>query len=329
MLCGALLPLLLLLGQRGGEWPVSRLFVATSEGPHRSYSWGEDWDRMDRSLPRGIRTFACLGPRAFAGGVAGLLVSENYGESWRKVDGWPGASVRTLLPSSYFALEPVLFVGSSNGLYRSRDGGDRFERVGAGVIEEEVWQLAWPGPELFAAGSKGVFRSEDGGDHWRRVGQGLPEVAILSLVVSQYFAADPVAFAGSAGAGLYRSRDGARTFERVGDSSWDSRQVYVLFWWERSLFAGTDAGLFYSIDAGRSFKLAGKVFENLKVYALAFPGAGSRAGSDILAGTERGVFKSSDGGLTWRHLTQRLGEPEVSGFGSFPFPRESLPRRRQ
>ncbi len=320
--------LLGIAAQRGAQPPVSRLFVATSAGPHKSYSWGEDWDPMDRSLPKGIRTFACLGPRAFAGGLEGLFVSDDFGETWRKVEHWPGEEVRGILPSSFFALEPVLFVGTGNGLYRSRDAGDHWERVGAGVIDSNVWQLAWPGPALLAASDRGLFLSDDGGDRWSRVGQGLPDVPILSLAVSQYFGADPVAFGGSAGAGLYRSNDGAKTFQRVGDASWDTRQVYALFWWERSLFAGTDAGLYYSEDAGKKWKLAGAVFEKLQVYALAFPGAGTSRGSDILAGTERGVFKSADGSLTWRALTQGLGEPAVSGFGSFPFPRENLLRRR-
>lgn len=329
MLRAFTLGLLLAFAAQRRDLPLSRLFVATSAGPHKSSSWGEDWDPMDRSLPKGIRAFACLGPRVFAGGLEGLFVSDDFGEGWRKVERWPGEEVRVILPSSYFALDPVLFVGTRNGLYRSRDGGDRWERVGAGVVDAEVWQVAWPGPALLVATAQGLFRSDDAGDHWSRVGQGLPETPVLSLVVSQYFAADPVAFAGMAGAGLYRSNDGAMTFQRVGDSSWDTRHVYALFWWEKPLFAGTDAGLYYSEDAGKKWKLAGAVFENLKVYSLGFPGAGSSLGSDILAGTVRGVFKSSDGGLTWRHLTQGLGEPTVTAFGSFPFPRENRLRRRR
>jgi photosystem II stability/assembly factor-like uncharacterized protein len=312
------------LASMGQEASVARLLVATSEGPRKSYSWGEYWQEVGASLPRGIATFACIGPRAFAGGPAGLYVSDDYGEDWRAAERWPGGEVTAFSFPRLFAAEPVVFAGTGRGLFRSRDGGERWERVGEGVIEGRVAQLVWPGPALFAATSDGLYRSDDGGRDWRRLGPELPRRDLVAIALSQFFAVDPTGFVGTRGAGLYRTKDGGESFHPIGGEAWAKRTVQALFWWESSLFAGTESGLFYSEDAGATFRSAGDVFDGLSVYSLAFPGAGTGSGSDILAGTSRGVFKSSDGARTWRHLKDKLGEPAVWGFGTFPF----MPRSR-
>jgi len=46
-------------------------------------------------------------------------------------------------------------------------------------------------------------------------------------------------------------------------------------------------------------------------------------------GTDRGVWKSSDGGSTWRALKEKLGTPAVFGFGFFPFPKDDADPRRE
>ncbi|MFQ5789708.1 MAG: WD40/YVTN/BNR-like repeat-containing protein, partial [Acidobacteriota bacterium] len=128
------------------------------------------------------------------------------------------------------------------------------------------------------------------------------------------------------GAGLYRSRDGGRTFTRLGGPEWGQRTVNDLFWWKASLFAATGEGLFLSHDAGETWKSASAELEGTKVLAISIPAAEADLGSDILVGTESGVFKSSDGALSWRQVTVGMGKVEVVGFGSFPMPPQNLRR---
>jgi photosystem II stability/assembly factor-like uncharacterized protein len=211
-----------------------------------------------------------------------------------------------------------LFVGTSDGLFRSRDAGEHWERSGEGLVAGIIQDLAWPGPSLLAATSTGLFLSDDGGDRWVQLEGGLPQVSLLSLATSRFFSQDPIAFVGSKGAGLYRTLDGGETFTALDGPGRPEADVYSLFWWRGSFFAGTDSGLYVSHDAGKSWSTASAELEGRKAYRILIPAPDSPTGSDIIVGTDRGVFKSSDGAMSWRHLTNGIGEPEILGFGTFP-----------
>ena len=303
-----------------GSQPLARLLVATSDGPYISYSWGEYWETLRHRLPLDTRLFDCLGPRAYAGGPQGLFVSNDYGELWTEVESWNGGGVTALLASSYFAAEPVIFVGTSNGLHRSPDGGEeKWERIAEAVMRGTVHVMVWPGPSLFVGTSQGLFHSADGGDDWERLDGGLPDAAVLSLAVSSYFGIEPVVFVGLQGGGIYRSRDGGESFEPVSDEDWSGQSVRAIYWWKSVLFAGTDRGLFVSHDAGETWESASAELAGEAILAISIPTAESPTGSDILVGTERGVFKSSDGATTWRQASAGMNAAgAVHGFGAFP-----------
>jgi photosystem II stability/assembly factor-like uncharacterized protein len=322
------IPLLVLLSLPGAQ-SLARLFVATSEGPYVTHSWGEYWETLRHRLPLDIRTFYCIGPRAYAGGLEGLFVSDDFGESWSAVKSWKQGEVDVILTSLYFAADPVIFVGTRRGLYRSRDGGeDKWERIAEPFIQGEVHSIVWPGPALFVAAAEGLFRSNDTGDSWERAGKGLPDVAVLSLAHSSFFAMEPVIFAGLDGAGLYRSTDGGETFQPVGGSDAMQRTVRQLYWWKSVLFAGTDDGLFVSHDAGESWESASAELEGKKILAISIPAPDAPLGSDVLIGTEQGIYKTSDGARTWRQMNDGMKPAVIFGFGSFPSPPETFDNER-
>ena len=315
--------------QLHGSQPLARLLAATSQGPYVSHSWGDYWEALHLRLPFSIRLFFCLGPRVYAGGPDGLFVSDDFGEFWTEVEGWEGGEVTALLISSYFPVEPVVFVGTRNGLYRSRDGGEKWERIAETVISGSVNVMVWPGPSLFVGTSGGLFHSADGGDDWEKLGDGLPEVAVLSLEVSSYFGIEPIVFAGLAGAGIYRSRDGGESFEPVSGEDWAEQSVRAIYWWKSVLFVGTDEGLFVSNDAGENWESASVELEGEKILAISIPTAESPVGSHILVGTERGVFKTIDGATTWQEANSGMDPSTVYGFGTFPLPSENFDNERR
>ena len=306
--------------QQAGAQSLARLFVATSQGPYVSHSWGEYWETLRHRLPLSIRVWHCIGPKAFAGGPEGLFVSDDFGESWRKMETWEGGEVVSILTSLYYPSEPVIFIGTRNGLYRSRVAGEeKWEHVAEDLITGPVYAMNWPGPSLFVAASQGFFRTDDIGDGWEQLGEGLPPVAVLSVTLSGYFGLEPVVFVGLEGAGVYRSRDGGEHFEPVGGSDWAQRRVPGINWWGSSLFAGTDEGLFISHDAGETWESASAELEEENVLTLSIPMPKAPGGSDVMVGTRRGVFKTSDGAMTWRQMPEGMGSSEIYGFGNFPF----------
>jgi photosystem II stability/assembly factor-like uncharacterized protein len=67
----------------------------------------------------------------------------------------------------------VIYAGTQDGPYRSRDAGSHWERVGFPERGVTIWSLAYDptNPDVMYAGSApvGVYRSDDGGEHWRRL----------------------------------------------------------------------------------------------------------------------------------------------------------------
>jgi photosystem II stability/assembly factor-like uncharacterized protein len=306
-----------------GSQLLARLLVATSEGPFVSYSWGEYWETLRHRLPLDTRFFYCLGPRTYAGGPQGLFISDDYGEFWTKVRNWEGGAVTALLTSSYFPSEPVIFVGTRDGLWVSRDAGEgEWEKIDS--VGGSVNAIAWPGPSLFIATSEGLFHSADGGRVWETLGGDLPQAAVLSLEVSSFFGIEPILFVGLEGAGIYRSRDAGHHFEPVSGKDWAQQSVRAIYWWKTVLFVGTDGGLFVSQDAGQSWEAASSELPGERILAISIPNAQSPEGSDILVGTDRGVFKSGDGATTWREVNEGMKPSTVYAFGTFPVPSEDL-----
>lgn len=310
------------------EQVVSRLFATTSEGPFVSYSWGEHWVRLRpdlRGFSGNIATIVCLGPAVYAGGAEGIFISDDFGENYVQLASFPGKGVTSFHTARLFALEPTIFVGTTSGLFRSLDGGTKWAQIGARYITTTVHDTVWPGPQLYAATDGGLFVSEDVGDSWEVLDGGLPEVPLLSVVVSQYFLADPKIVVGSRGAGLFRSVDGGEHFEPVGGDEMETKTVNALYWWNALLLIGTDDGLFMSDDVGETLREAEEM-EGHDVLSLLVPAAeGFR--SDILVGTDRGVFKSSDGGASFRLVTEGLGTPSVIELSTFPRPTQDRETR--
>ncbi len=301
-----------------------RLFAATEGGPFISYSWGEHWQRLRelRGLNGRINTFICLEPNVFAGGDQGLFLSDDFGENYRKVGSWNGGEITALLAAKFYPADPTIFAGTRNGLYRSTDAGYEWRQLGEGLIRGSVHELSWPGPSLFAAVDTGLYRSEDSGESWERIEGGLPEAPLVAITLSRFFSIDPVVFVGSRGQGVYRSRDGGESFEQVGGAEWRNRIVHALFWWGSMLLAGTEDGLFFSHDTGESWE-SPELLQGFPSLALSVPAAEAGVNSDIIVGTPRGVYKSSDGGQSFRHVVEGMGSIAVTSFATFPMPDSS------
>ena len=120
----------------------------------------------------------------------------------------------------------VIFAGSQNGPYRSRDGGASWEKLPFPDEGLEVWSiLVHPrDPRTMYLGTSpvAVYRSDNGGDTWRK----LPGVTSPGRVKMNFpcrvtrLAIDPSnpdeVYAGLEVDGVLRSRDRGETWEDVG-----------------------------------------------------------------------------------------------------------------
>jgi photosystem II stability/assembly factor-like uncharacterized protein len=135
------------------------------------------------------------------------------------------------------------------------------------------------------------------------------------------------------GTGLYKSTDAGRSWQGVGLEKSehigkivldprDSNVVYVAA--QGPLFApGGDRGLFKTTDGGRTWKNLLQVSENTGVNEVILdPGNPDilyastwqrrrHVGQLVGGGPESGIHKSSDGGATWKELTNGLPESDM------------------
>lgn len=295
------------------------LFAGNSQGLWRSSDWGASWQLLERGPLAGLgaaRAIVPVGQRVFVGGAGGLFVSDDFGTSFKRQSTL--TEVHSLLTSRYPEADLTVFAGTAGGLMKSTDGGLTFQSTSVtGVVR----QLAWPGPTMAMAGESGLQFSDNGAVDVRP-SAGLPPGPVPALVLSGYFSADPVVFAGPQSGGLYRSTDGGRSFTAVG---LEGRQVRDLAWLGPLLYAVTDGGLYRSDDGARHFERLGLGLEGRELRRLFFPHAPGSA-AELFVATDDGVFHSADGGLRFERSGLR-GQP-VDLLATFPPPDPVSKRRR-
>ena len=270
--------------------------------------------------------------------------------AWRMIGPMRGGRTRAVagVPS-----EPnVFYIGAVNGgVWKTRDAGRTWQPIFDGQPTQSVGAIAIapsdPNIIYVASGEglrrpdlsvgNGIYRSADGGRTWTHGGltdgQQIPEVAVDPRDPNRLFAAvlgHP--YGPNEERGIYRSRDGGVTWERVLYKDADTGGsavaldpahpdvVYAALWqsrlgpWEdKNEFEGTNGGLFKSTDGGTTWKrLGGGLPDNLtqinfsiaasapqRIYAV----AGTTEPGEYSSAAGLGVYRSDDAGEHWARIT--------------------------
>lgn len=115
----------------------------------------------------------------------------------------------------------ILYMGSELGLFRSENGADDWQKVGAALDGLQIWSIhLWPGkPDVILAGAcpSRVFRSEDGGQSWQETSGSFEQRCprIMHTRVTALAAEGQDAWAGVEIDSIWRSRDEGRTWQKV------------------------------------------------------------------------------------------------------------------
>jgi photosystem II stability/assembly factor-like uncharacterized protein len=277
---------------------------------------------------RGGRTRAVAGvpslPHVFYIGATdgGVWKTDDAGRTWQPIfDDQPTQSIGAI------AVAPsdpnILYVGSGEGLHR---------------------------PDLSVG--DGIYRSADGGRTWAHLGltdgQQIPDLAVDPKDPNRLFAAvlgHP--YGSNAERGIYRSRDGGVTWQKVLSKDDDTggsavaidpsrpNLVYAALWqgrlgpWEdKSEFHGTGGGLFKSADGGDTWQRLGNGLPdntsqvNFSIAAsrpdrlYAAVGTNEPGAYSSAAGLD--VFRSDDGGASWTRITSDPRPALRIGGGDLP-----------
>ena len=309
-----------------GRTPNGRFLAATASdvyGPAVQVSdnlrtWRQveaspSWNgATDRSLKQ-IWTFATGGDRVYAGVEdAGIFISEDDGESWKGVPGFND------LP------------------------GREAWMPGAGGLCAHAILLHERKPQRVFCGvsAAGVWRSDDGGKTWTPRNHGIPPVIedrnLKDIGRCNHGLAidpdDPDIVYRREHNGMFRSRDGGDTWERIehGLGSWFGFPI-VIDLRSRALFAiplesdeyrmPADGRLqvFRSLDKGDSWQSVSRGLPERNCYTGVLRGAMAVDSLDpcgVYFGTSSGaVFASNDSGESWKQLPGVL--PRIMSLAVF------------
>ena len=193
------------------------------------------------------------------------------------------------------------FGHSSGGLWKTEDAGTywfpigegqfRYASVGAIALHEKNPDIMYVGlgePQMRQSVSwgDGMYKTVDGGETWQHIG--LPEARQISKIVIHpddpdrvYVASMGHAWGPSPERGVFRTKDGGKT-------------------WDKVLFKSDKTG---AIDMVMSPEDPNVLFAALWEFERKAWGAKT-------AGPEGGIWKSTNGGDTWKEITRYAGLPE-------------------
>ncbi|HTD78888.1 MAG TPA: hypothetical protein VK898_14720, partial [Chloroflexota bacterium] len=252
----------------------------------------------------------------FAATPVGVYRSMDAGLRWTQPGVSPTVPFADLVAvSPRFGRDRTLFACGVDGLHRSSDGGDTWQRVlvGSRMLAVTVAAGTTHDSLVVFAGTEtdGILRSEDNGRTWTGANAGLLDLTAICLAVSPCFETDRTGFAGTA-SGLYRTRNGGRAWRSV-ETGLEEPAVQCLaispnFAEDRLVLAGTEAdGLLRSTDGGATWRRPGGLAEG-GVAAVAF----DSAGRTVAAATESGLAVSLDSGKSWQIRPTASLQPSLS-----------------
>jgi photosystem II stability/assembly factor-like uncharacterized protein len=285
--------------------PLTFYFGSTGGGVWKTTSGGGDWTNVsDGFFEAGSIGAIAVGdtdpnviyvgtgsacPRGNVSIGVGMYKSTDAGKTWKHIGLRTAGQIgRVRIHPQNHDLVYVAVLGNvfgaspDRGVFRSRDGGQNWEKVlyvneRTGAIDltmdatnpRVLYAALWTTerkPWTIESGSLdgGIFKSSDGGDTWKKLTKGLPTDVLVGKIGVTVSPANPdrlwaqVEAAGDRG-GVYRSDDGGESWTRVNSQ----RMLQQRAWYYTHIFAdpkdadtvyALNTGFYKSIDGGRTFQ---------------------------------------------------------------------------
>ncbi|HKC85761.1 MAG TPA: SBBP repeat-containing protein, partial [Blastocatellia bacterium] len=269
------------------NFPTAGSTSARSGSPlFKSVTSGGEWRPSGNGLTASSITGVAIDPananNIYAISSSGLFRSTDGGNQWTLAGAPP--LVNGLQPAIIsFAVDPktpaTIYLGTTNGVYKSVNGGQSFELRSTGLLFPfaNVLLVDPVTPTTVYAGTQsGAYKTVNGAESWTQINNGLTDRPIGggNLLNIRKLAIDP------------------------GNPS--------------AVYAGTNRGVFKSINGGANWSGANNGFANVQpglgpdIQALVIDPVSPATLYAGVAGFSGSAYKTTDGGASWRQINMGL-----------------------
>ena len=248
----------------------------------------------------------------------GIYRSTDSGYRWE-------AAERTFETVESLTIDPtdpsILYAPIWNGILKSTDSGATWELIAVGkdALPEPAHVLAVvPGNNqiIYVGTEGGVYRSSNGGQTWEARNKGMADTPIYTLAIGSRDG--NLIYAAGRGAEIWKSIDGGSSPWEKLSSDYFKKAFYALALHPENnqwIYVGTnESTVVLSTNGGRHWQLRNWGLEHqplsLQISSLTidprdpriiYAGTGFRSNLD-----GHGVYKSADGGLSWKSINNGL-----------------------
>jgi photosystem II stability/assembly factor-like uncharacterized protein len=298
------------------------VYALSSGSVYRSLNGGATWAIMSDQPSLNQLTVDAANPFLVYGSDGNALRSLDGGVTWARL-GYPGP-YGVLQLAAHPRIANTVFAVKSGGLLRSADAGLHWKAIGGGLPEDLFGMLLVIDPvssrQMYLVTDdtddnslgKLPFKSLDGGFSWQPMDSSfIPEGYAITA-----FSTDPRSprtLYAAVGGVVYKSTDGGAAWKAAG-AGLEGYVYTLLIPRDRSdsVYAGTEKGLFLSLDGGATW-----VRQPLELSPSGGVDLLAASGRVLLAsayGTGRriGVFRSRDGGRSWAFSSRGILSTDVT-----------------
>lgn len=188
-------------------------------------------------------------------------------------------------------------------IYLSTDNGNSWMPFANGIPKDAtVSSFLSVGHKIYATTDHhGIFVITDGDSSWLQIGKGFPDKVDINAIT----VINNVFVIGTFKNGIFISTDGCLTWKQVQDPI-NNTPIRCLLTYRNKVFAGTDDGIYESMDNGNTWK---QVYKGVQVNGF------TELNYKIYAGVMNGAIMTNDEGLNWRYIYQPQTLHDISNDG--------------
>ncbi len=297
----------------------NKIIASTSNYTLESTNHGETWSYITALDGAIIFSYYTMGDTIFAGGQTKIYRSLDNGNTFTTINLNLGFSIVNI--SAFTFVNSTLYAATSyDGIYKSTDFGLNWIPSNQGMGPKDVRACTLTDASSLIAGTHyvGMYRSTDFGASWNKSQTGFPAgTSILCLLKSE-----SSIYAGTRD-GVFRTDDNGDTWTKMGGTNdttmysdiWAMCELNGVIYASMQLYF--DATVYKTTDKGLNWRRCGMM--GLPA-GLSFIKGLEGSGNNIVAGTDGGVYYSSDGGDNWNPTNvPNINIPSLASSGDYVY----------